>query len=190
VVALAQPTFSTVCSDKWWVRARRPITGRVMPCRKWRVAGLRLTQHQQPDFFTAAGSVAPSRQGLRLLKILMPRRILWVETSISVGPDTADAVLESLCRSTVFKSKPSKGTACLGEETHKSRYRLLEAAPTPAMTPVSSIKCTSRWRMTYLEMNLVSVYEFGQHTRDVSSPQRKKLTTAQKLFCRELAEHH
>ncbi|KAE9208573.1 hypothetical protein PF005_g12159 [Phytophthora fragariae] len=44
--------------------------------------------------------------------------------------------------------------------------------------------------ITCLETNLVSIYEFGRHTSDVSSPQRKKLKTAQKQFCRELAEHH
>jgi hypothetical protein len=121
----------------------------------------------------------------------MPRRIPWVETSLSVDPDTADAVLESLKAFDIAKSNTSKCTACLDAESHKSRYRLLECSSDAACHDANEFKCAWRGRMiTCLETNLMSIYEFGQHTSDASSPQRTKLMTAQKQFCRELTEHH
>ncbi|KAE9144049.1 hypothetical protein PF006_g10968 [Phytophthora fragariae] len=102
----------------------------------------------------------------------------------------ADAVLESLNAFDMAKSNTSKRTACVGAEPHKSRYRLLECS-SDACHDASEFKCAWRGRMTTcLETNLVSIYEFVRIPSDVSSPQRKMLTTAQKQFCRELAEQH
>ncbi|KAG2777508.1 hypothetical protein PC129_g15334 [Phytophthora cactorum] len=39
-------------------------------------------------------------------------------------------------------------------------------------------------------MNRGSIYEFGGHASDAMSPKKKKLTTSQKTFCREMAEHN
>jgi hypothetical protein len=84
-----------------------------------------------------------------------------VETFIFVNPDTADAVLESLKAFDIAKRNTSKCTACVDAEPHKSRYRLSECS-SDACHDASEFKCA--WRgliITCLEMNLVSIYEFG-----------------------------
>ncbi|KAE9020706.1 hypothetical protein PR003_g25995 [Phytophthora rubi] len=44
--------------------------------------------------------------------------------------------------------------------------------------------------VTCLDSEHASIFEFGDHNSSAASPGRKKLTLAQKAFCRDLAENH
>ncbi|KAE8895716.1 hypothetical protein PF004_g11512 [Phytophthora fragariae] len=84
-----------------------------------------------------------------------------------------------------WRKKAVRVNAAEGEELHKRcATAFLCAAP-----------CVWRgkWRrkiVTCLESEDVSIFEFGDHNTLASSPRRKKLTTTQKAFCREVAENH
>ncbi|RLN92624.1 hypothetical protein BBJ28_00015178 [Nothophytophthora sp. Chile5] len=76
------------------------------------------------------------------------------------------------------------------EAEHKMRYRLLVCS-SEACSEASELKCVWRGKMvTSLESQHASVFEYGEHHTMASTPARKKLTTTQKAFCRELAENH
>eukprot|EP00644_Phytophthora_capsici_P003059 jgi/Phyca11/102906/e_gw1.7.573.1 len=54
-----------------------------------------------------------------------------------------------------------------------------------------SVPCTWRGKLLSCEATQrVSIYVYGAHATEVSSPKKKKLTTAQKTYCREKADDH
>ncbi|RLN95579.1 hypothetical protein BBJ28_00020192 [Nothophytophthora sp. Chile5] len=86
--------------------------------------------------------------------------------------------------------KAADANAAEADEIHKMRYRLL-VCNSEACSEASELKCVWRGKMvTCLESQHASIFEYGEHHTMASTPARKKLTTTQKAFCRELAENH
>ncbi|KAG6580134.1 Intraflagellar Transport Protein 52 [Phytophthora cinnamomi] len=85
-------------------------------------------------------------------------------------------------------------TICNDDEPpHKMRYRLQEITSQACEACLSSGPLACSWRgktLSCLEYELVSIYTARDHATAVSSPKKKKLTSTQKAFCRELADHH
>eukprot|EP00644_Phytophthora_capsici_P001290 jgi/Phyca11/105259/e_gw1.10.587.1 len=78
---------------------------------------------------------------------------------------------------------------CIDAE-HKRRYRLLTCS-SGLCCEASELDCGWGGKIvTCLETGHVSIFEYGAHNTHVSSPKRKKLTTTQKTYCRELADEH
>ncbi|ETM97742.1 hypothetical protein PPTG_20080, partial [Phytophthora nicotianae INRA-310] len=70
------------------------------------------------------------------------------------------------------------------------RYRLLECS-SEACSETSTTKCPCRGKVvTCLDTTCVCVYEYNEHLSAADDPKKKKLTKAQKDFCRELADQH
>ncbi|OWY93319.1 hypothetical protein PHMEG_00037338, partial [Phytophthora megakarya] len=73
---------------------------------------------------------------------------------------------------------------------HKMRYRLLECRSSACLDG-SLQKCEWRGKtVTCLDSDITSIFEYGEHTSLTTSPRKKKLTSTQKQFCREMASHH
>ncbi|KAE8978931.1 hypothetical protein PR001_g24703 [Phytophthora rubi] len=90
----------------------------------------------------------------------------------------------------ITKSNAMACTACSDIELHQMRYRLL-ACNSEACDSAGVFACPWRGKaLTCLKNDEVSIYEFGEHASGVSSPKKKKLTGAQKEFCRELTNNH
>ncbi|KAK1940906.1 hypothetical protein P3T76_007612 [Phytophthora citrophthora] len=120
----------------------------------------------------------------------MPRRIAWREVAASVDAEDADTMLGDMKSFEVTKSNPMACTACSDVDPHQMRYRLL-ACNSEACYSAAVFACPWRGKtLTCLKSEEVSIYEFGEHASGVSSPKKKKLTSTQKDFCRELTNHH
>ncbi|KAE8979313.1 hypothetical protein PR003_g25784 [Phytophthora rubi] len=119
----------------------------------------------------------------------MPRRVSWREKAIRVDAAEGEEVVSSLKSFDTDKSQTMACTLC-PEPAHKMRYRLLVCS-SEACVEASGVKCAWRGKIvTCLETEHVSIFEFGDHNALAFAPRRKKLTTTQKAFCRELAENH
>ncbi|KAG2770167.1 hypothetical protein PC129_g11338 [Phytophthora cactorum] len=119
----------------------------------------------------------------------MPKRVSWREKAVDVDAAEADAVMASLKTFDIDKSQTMACTICPGAE-QKVRYRLLVCS-SQTCSEASDIKCA--WRgnsVTCLNSEHASNFEYADHHTVASSPKRKKLSTTQKAFCRELAENH
>ncbi|KAG2779134.1 hypothetical protein PC129_g4253 [Phytophthora cactorum] len=89
----------------------------------------------------------------------------------------------------IDKSQTMACTICPGAE-HQMRYRLLVCS-SQTCSEASDITCAWRGKIvTCLYSEHASIFEYGDHHTVASSPKRKKLSTTQKAFCRELAENH
>eukprot|EP00644_Phytophthora_capsici_P004646 jgi/Phyca11/111057/e_gw1.19.475.1 len=122
----------------------------------------------------------------------MPKRILWREIASDAEADEGEAILDALKSFDIRKSHTMVCTVCteLGCEPHKIRYRLLVCS-SDACGDSSSSSCAWRGKLlTCTVTRCVSIYDVGDHNSDVVSPKKKKLTGAQKEFCRELTELH
>ncbi|KAG2783485.1 hypothetical protein PC129_g19708 [Phytophthora cactorum] len=98
-------------------------------------------------------------------------------------------VLESLKSFVINKSQTMACTLCADAE-HKMRYRLLVCS-SQGCCDASALKCAWRGKIvTCLETEHASIYQYGTHNTSVSSPTRKKLSSTQKAFRRELADNH
>ncbi|ETM35202.1 hypothetical protein L914_17861, partial [Phytophthora nicotianae] len=119
----------------------------------------------------------------------MPKRVCWNERAVDVDASEADAVLDSLKSFDIDKSQTMACTLCRDAE-HKMRYRLLVCG-SQACCEASELKCAWRGKIvTCLETEHASIFEFGSHNTAVSSPKKKKLSSTQKTFIRELADNH
>ncbi|POM58929.1 Hypothetical protein PHPALM_36358 [Phytophthora palmivora] len=121
----------------------------------------------------------------------MPRRIAWREVAISVDAVDADTVLSNMKSFEITKSNAMDCTACSDVAPHQMRYRLL-ACNSAACDSGAVFACPWRGKtLTCQKSEEVSIYEFDEHASGASSPKKKKkLTSAQKEFCRELTNHH
>uniref|UniRef100_H3H147 MULE transposase domain-containing protein n=1 Tax=Phytophthora ramorum TaxID=164328 RepID=H3H147_PHYRM len=119
----------------------------------------------------------------------MPRWVSWREIAVDVDAAEAEAVMARLKSFDIDKSQAMGCTICPGGD-HKMRYRLLECS-SESCTETSPVKCTWRGKLiTCLESEHASIFEFGNHSSPAASPGHRKLTLAQKAFCRDLAENH
>eukprot|EP00644_Phytophthora_capsici_P003947 jgi/Phyca11/108692/e_gw1.15.210.1 len=122
----------------------------------------------------------------------MPKRILWTELALASEACEGESILERLKAFDICKSNTLVCTVCtLAVDPHKMRYRLLKCK-SETCSEASEVACSWRGKLlTCLSTSRMSIYESGAHTTLLASPQRKKkLTTAQKTFCREMAAHH
>nr|KAE8937697.1 hypothetical protein PF009_g12398 [Phytophthora fragariae] len=120
----------------------------------------------------------------------MPKRIAWQDTALGIDDPIADAVLDRMKSYEITKSNTMACTMCSDLEPHKMRYRLMECN---SQMCESASEFAFGWRgkmVTCLKNDEVSIYTVGEHTTQASSPKRKKLTSSQQAFCRDLAEHH
>ncbi|GMF31296.1 unnamed protein product [Phytophthora fragariaefolia] len=123
----------------------------------------------------------------------MPKRIPWQDVAIGSAAVDVDEVLSGMKPFEVTKSNTMACTICNKDEPHKMRYRLLECTSQACEACFASGSPACSWRgktLSCLKYELVSIYTAGYHTTAVSSPWKKKLTSTQKAFCRELADHH
>ncbi|KAG2790135.1 hypothetical protein PC116_g16966 [Phytophthora cactorum] len=119
----------------------------------------------------------------------MLRRVSWREKEVDVGAAEADAELEAMKSFDIDKSQSMACTIC-PEAEHKMRYRLLMCS-SETCVETSALKCAWRGKIvTCLATEHASIFEFGDHNTLESSPKRKKLTSTQKVFCRDLADNH
>ncbi|POM67104.1 Hypothetical protein PHPALM_16944 [Phytophthora palmivora] len=87
------------------------------------------------------------------------------------------------------KSQTMACTICL-DAVHKMRYSLLVCS-SQACCEASTFKCTWRGKIvTCLETEHASIFEYRAHNTSTSSPRRKRMTSSQKMYCRELADSH
>ncbi|KAE9277547.1 hypothetical protein PR003_g28762 [Phytophthora rubi] len=116
----------------------------------------------------------------------MPKRVSWREIAVDVDATEGEAVVARLKSFDIDKSQTMGCSICPGAD-HKMRYRLLECS-SETCKGVSPVKCTWRGKMvTCLDSEHVSIFEFGEHSSATASPGHKKLSLAQKAFCRDLA---
>uniref|UniRef100_H3GHY2 MULE transposase domain-containing protein n=1 Tax=Phytophthora ramorum TaxID=164328 RepID=H3GHY2_PHYRM len=120
----------------------------------------------------------------------MPRRVRWELKAADVEAVEADEMVAQMPAFDIDKSQTMACTRCKDAE-HKMRYRLLLCS-SEACSDASDVKCAWRGKMvTCLESQHVSIFEYGDHNSEVSTPPtRKKLSATQKAVCRELAENH
>nr|CAI72252.1 hypothetical protein PI35.0030 [Phytophthora infestans] len=119
----------------------------------------------------------------------MPRRVPWEERAVGIDAAAADAVMETMKAFEIQKSQTMACSMCIDAE-HKMRYRLLTCS-SGLCCEASELDCEWRGKIvTCLETAHVSIFEYGAHNTRVSSPNSKKLTTTQKIYCRELADEH
>ncbi|ETO77711.1 hypothetical protein F444_07113 [Phytophthora nicotianae P1976] len=119
----------------------------------------------------------------------MPRRLSWEEKAVDVDAPAADALLETLKSFDIVKSQTMACTLCASDD-HKMRYRLLACA---SVVCIDATTDNCGWRgkiVTCLETGHASIFEYDTHSSTVSSPRRKKLSSTQKTYCRELADNH
>ncbi|KAG3077882.1 hypothetical protein PI124_g18101 [Phytophthora idaei] len=89
----------------------------------------------------------------------------------------------------IGKSQSMACTIC-PEAEHKMRFRLLVCS-SETCVETSALKCAWRGNVVMcLAIEHASIFEFDDHNTLASSPKRKKLTSTQKVFCRELADNH
>ncbi|GMG17353.1 unnamed protein product [Phytophthora fragariaefolia] len=120
----------------------------------------------------------------------MPKRIEWREVAVNVDAVDADTLLSGMKSFEVTKSHAMACTACWDVDPHHMRYRLL-ACNSVACDPAGVFACPWRGKtLTCQKSEEVSIYEFSEHASGVPSPKKKKLTSTQKDFCRELTSHH
>ncbi|KAE8980802.1 hypothetical protein PR002_g24010 [Phytophthora rubi] len=120
----------------------------------------------------------------------MPKWIAWRELALSIDAEDGDAVLSDMKSLEITKSTAMACTACSDIEPQQMRYRLL-ACNSEACDSAGVFACPWRIKtLACLKNDEVSIYEFGEHASGVSSPKKKKLTGAQKEFCRELTNNH
>ncbi|ETI57412.1 hypothetical protein L914_21504, partial [Phytophthora nicotianae] len=120
----------------------------------------------------------------------MPKRILWRELVLAAEAVEGERILDGLKSFDIRKSHTMAYTDCAEPEPHQMRYRLLVCS-SDACCESSSTACA--WRGKLLTCSVTkcsSIYDFGGHNSDAMSPKKKKLTAAQKEYCRELAEQH
>ncbi|ETL83123.1 hypothetical protein L917_16874 [Phytophthora nicotianae] len=102
----------------------------------------------------------------------MPKRIVWTELALASEAGEGESILEHLKALDI-----SESNTLYKSETCR------EASDVP-----------SSWRgklLTCLTTSRVSIYESGAHKTMLASPKRKKkLTSAQKTYCKEMAAHH
>ncbi|OWZ06070.1 hypothetical protein PHMEG_00021730, partial [Phytophthora megakarya] len=119
----------------------------------------------------------------------MPRRLDWREKAVNLDAAATDKLLEELKTYEVTHSNTMACAICPGAQ-NKMRYRLLKCNSAPCTEP-SLGACSWRGKtLACLQTDTVTVYDYGEHTTSVSSPRAKRFTSAQKAFCREMAEHH
>ncbi|KAE8968998.1 hypothetical protein PR001_g27628 [Phytophthora rubi] len=119
----------------------------------------------------------------------MPKRVSWREIAVDVDAAEGEAVVARLKSFDIDKSQTMGCSICPGAD-HKMRYRLLECSY-ETCKGASPVKCAWRGKMvTCLDSEHVSIFEFGEHSSATASPGRKKLSLAQKAFCRDLAQNH
>ncbi|ETL29620.1 hypothetical protein L916_17209, partial [Phytophthora nicotianae] len=119
----------------------------------------------------------------------MPKRVSWEERATNVDAAAADAVLETLKTFDIDKSQTMACTIC-PEAEHKMRYRLLVCS-CQACGEATTLECAWRGKIvTCLETEHASIFEYGTHNTMATALTRKKLTSTQKAYCRELADNH
>jgi hypothetical protein len=116
----------------------------------------------------------------------MPGRVPWVDTAVDVSGEEGAALLASFKHYYVTKSNPMACTVCARYSDHQMRYRLL-ICKSSICRAASSSPCGWRGKaLVCLETERTSVFEYGAHHAQASSPQRARLTPPQKEYCREL----
>ncbi|KAG3088827.1 hypothetical protein PI125_g18227 [Phytophthora idaei] len=119
----------------------------------------------------------------------MSKRVRWREKAVDVDAAETDTVVATPRSFDIDKSQTTACTIC-PEAEHKMQYRLLVCSY-QSCSEASVLKFASRGNIvTCLETEHALFFEYGDHNTVVSSPKRKKLASAQKAFCRDLAGNH
>ncbi|OWZ00575.1 hypothetical protein PHMEG_00028202 [Phytophthora megakarya] len=119
----------------------------------------------------------------------MPRRIDWCEKAINQDTVGTARVLDERKTLEITHSNSMMCVHCHGAQ-HKMRYRLLNCSSALCMEQGLQVCAWRGKTLMCLETGTQSVYDCRKHISSISSPRTKRVPSAQKDFCREMATHH